>query len=550
MKNYSQIISKVTSTPWMMEPKALKMMLEILEAHLQGTMTSDQIRVRLEDIGAHGDGLTGRHGSVGVLPLYGPIFPRADLMTEMSGATSIEQFQNDFRAMMADDGIKSIVMDIDSPGGSASMIPEMMAELRDARQYKPIYAIANTAANSAAYGLASSASKVFASPSAQVGAVGTYLVHDDESRKRDREGVDQTVIKAGRFKAMHLESLTPESREQLQDFVDQMNDQFIEGIAAGRNTTVEKVRENYGEGAVLTPLKAAEVGMIDGIATFDSIMNHAQNLKPSPPLYTLTTATNNTGFLAPSHSYDADMEHSEPGTGFGGPPEPREPPEEGDPAIEGGWRRDPPPIAYEENETEESVVNRDWLQQQADALGVEWNATTDDETLAEAVSNRINEVVIPISKATETAHAQQEFARMYPEQAEKLARLEQKDRENEAHEFSEQFAGYAPVVRDELQKAHLSVSERQFDHEMLETLVTALSSEYAKVPQGEVGSSRHISKDRDAVPTDFREARKKFAELVEQAMTEDNLSQEAALDHVSKQNPELANAYLYGHVGR
>ncbi len=567
MKNYSQIISRITSTPWMMEPKALKMMLEILEAHLTGAVNSDQVRVRMQDVGDYGSGQT-RVGNIGVLPLYGPIFPKADLMTEMSGATSIEQFQQQFRSMMADPSISAILMDVDSPGGSAALIPEMMSEIHAGREKKPIYSIANTSANSAAYGIASAARKMFASESSQVGSVGTYLVHEDESRKLENEGIDRTVIKAGRFKAMHLESLTDEMRGQLQDFVDDTNDRFIAGIAKGRQTTVEDIRSNYGEGGVLTPTRATEVGMIDGIGSFDAVVNYIANelggtssatantgtyaFTPS----TYTTSSTSVYFPGLQQSYDADMEHSEPGTGFGGPPEPREPPEEGDPAIENGWRRDPPPVAYE---TEERVVNREWLMQRADALGVVYADSTTDEELAKLVQDRIDEVVIPLNTAVANAEAHQAFAEMYPEQAQRLARLEEKDRMAEAHSFADSYEklegqnkGFSPVVRQEIENTHLAISNRQFNHTMLQSLMDAVASEYATVPLGEKGASRREAgaDDGTALPTDFVQARQMFAELVEQAMTEDNLSQEAAIEHVSAQNPDLAKMYLTGHVGR
>ena len=574
MKRYSQIISLITSTPWAMEPKALKMMLEILESHLNGTVSSEQLRLKSEAFNDYGSGEK-RVGNIGVLPLYGPIFPKADLMTEMSGATSMESFQQDFRKMMADPSVSAILMDIDSPGGSTALITEMMDEIRAARDVKPIYSVANTVAASAAYGIASAAGKMFATDSAQVGSVGTYLVHEDDSRKLENEGVDRTVIKAGRFKAMHLESLSDEAKGQLQDFVDDTNDRFIAGIAAGRRTSADDIRSNYGEGGVLTPSKAVQAGMIDGIGTFDAVVNYiANDIGGSPSVNSSVAFTNSTWYqfvpssttgvattntpvvwmpLSPGtqQSYDADMEHSEPGTG--NPPQPATPPEEGDPAIENGWRRDPPPVAYE---TEERVVNREWLQQRADTLGVEYSDDTTDADLAEAVEGRINEVVVPLNNAAANAQARQAFAEQFPEQAERLARLEARDRAAEAHSFADGYSqfenqqrGFSPVVRQEIENAHLAIANRQFDHGMLSSLLDSVVNEYATVPTGETGSSRQRQSDNAAAPQNFREARQMFADAVQQAMTEDNLTQEAAIQHVSAQNPDLAKMYLHGHVG-
>ena len=99
---------------------------------------------------------------------------------------------------------------------------------------KPIISVANTAANSAAYYLASQASKMYVTPSGQVGSIGTFVVHTDDSKQREMMGVEQTVIKAGRFKAVPLEPLTPDSHDHLQKFVNNTNDKFVAAVARGR----------------------------------------------------------------------------------------------------------------------------------------------------------------------------------------------------------------------------------------------------------------------------------------------------------------------------
>lgn len=550
MKDYSQIVTKITSTPWMITPGALQMMLEIFDAHLSGQITQEEIRVRLQAAGKHdGSGQT-RNGSVGVLPLYGPIFPRANMMTELSGATSLEQFQDQFRSMMGDDSITSILLDVDSPGGLSDLVPEMAQEIREAREKKPIYAIANTAANSAAYFLASQATKMYATPSAQLGSIGTYLVHSDDSEFMAKLGKKETVIKAGRFKAAMIESLTPETREHLQKFVNDTNDQFVEAVALGRDVTPDHVRENYGEGGVFAAKPALELGMIDGIATFDQVMS---DLSEGGGNQTTSVAVARSMSGAPERreSYDADKEHSEPGTGLGGEPTPREPPEKDDPAIEGGWRRDPPPPAYE---TEESV-NREWLEARAEALNISFSQDTTDEELAKLVAQSVNDIVVPLHTATAEAEKARRFEEDYPEQAAALMRLQMENRATEARTFADGYSvfegqnrGYSPVVRGLIAESHAKIASRQFTHEDLKALLDATSDDKASVPLGESGSSRTPEVSGAAVTGDFKKDRQQFADLVRAAMTDDGLTRAAALEHVSKQHPELAEAYATGHV--
>lgn len=544
MKDYGRIISTITTTPWMMAPSALKMMLEILDAHINGTITQEEIRQRVAASQRDSEGRPSRNNTVGVLPLHGPIFPKANLMTEMSGATSLEEWTSQFLSMVADDSISSIILDVDSPGGLSSMVPETAATIRRARDVKPIYAVANTMMASAAYGISSGATKIFGSPSSMVGSIGTYMVHTDESPLMEKIGVKETVIKAGRFKAVEIESLTPESREYLQDLTNDVNDQFLAAIADGRGITVDQLRQTYGDGRVFASSRGLELGVIDGIATLDEVVG--ETLDGGGVLAQ--------SFPAGRQSYDADKEHSEPGTGLGGEPTPREAPETGDPAIEGGWRRDTPPDLPEEEE----AVNREWLEARATALGIEFNADMSDEDLAQAVAGRMDEVnalIQPLRDATQQAEEQREFAERYPDQASRLARLEERDREHDARTFAESYQriegrshGFSSLVRDQIYDAHMAISQRSFSHDNLTELLNAVSSDKALVPLGEDGSSRET--ETVAPSSFFKSSRDQFADLVREAMTEDHMDQDAAIAHVSKQHPDLAAAYAQGHVGR
>lgn len=556
MRDYSQIVTKVTSTPWMITPGALQTILGILDAHMSGKQIDFNMPAN--------DGpmpMAHRVGSVGVLSLNGPIFPKANMMTEMSGATSLEQFRHEFNNLQSDPAVHSILLNVDSPGGLSDMVDEMAADIHAST--KPVVSVANTAANSAAYYIASQADKMFVTPSGQVGSIGTFIVHTDESKAREQAGVKETVIKAGRFKAVPLEPLTEESRDHLQSFVNSTNDRFVSAVARGRGVTEEYVRENFGDGGVVTPDQAVEAGMVDGIATFDSVLDSMTQPvgggvsanQTSLVVPFITASDNTTQYNLPVvRQYDIGKEHSEPGTGQGGEPTPRESPNKDDKAIEGGWRRDPPPIAYEE--TEELAVNRAWMEARATVLGISFSDDLSDDDLAVRIAERVDEIVVPLNTATADAVKQIEFAEQFPEQAALLSKLKADQAATEAHTFAENFArfegekkGYSTLVRDKIEEAHKSVALRQFTQDDLKELLTLTSSKEAVVEWGETGSSREKDQDSNVQPTrNFVEDRKQFAELVRSAMTEDNLTQAAAIAHVSEQNPELAQAYLTGHV--
>lgn len=550
MKDYSQILTKITTTPWMMHPNSLKLMLDIFEAHLSGNINHDEIRTRLQNSRPNSRQTeVKRTGMVGVMPLYGPIFPKANMMTELSGATSLESWRQDFRQMVDDDSIMSIVLDIDSPGGSSSLVEEVGAEIRAARDVKPIHAISNTMAASAAYWLAAQATKLYGSPSSLTGNVGTYIVHTDESGLMESLGVKETVVKAGRFKAVEIESLTPEGREYLQEIVNDHHERFVAAVAEGRGTTTDAIKST--EAKIFGADRALREGIIDDIATFEEVLSEAiggggQNA---------TVAVTRSVSVVPERraSYDADKEHSEPGTGLGGEPTPREPPEEGDKAIEGGWRRDPPPVAYEEVE---EAVNREWLEARATSLGIEFTGEMKDEDLANLVAQKTDAIVVPLAAATREAEKRRRFAEDYPEESERLQRLETNERVESAQKFAEGYArfegsnkGFSNLVRSKIEESHAKISTRQFGHEDLKELLDTVSSGEAVVQWGEVGSSVvDETTGAVAVTGDFAKDRKAFADLVLKAMTDDHLDEDAAIAHVSQQHPDLARAYASGHV--
>jgi len=544
MSEYGHIIQAMTQTPWYMEEQSLRMVVEIVNARVRGErLSSDEIAIRMSGK-APRDSAPRASGAVGVLPLYGPIFPKANLMTEMSGATSLEQFRAQFNSLIENPMIGSIVLDIDSPGGSAAMVEETAQMVRNAREQKPIIACANHMCASAAYYIGAQASQLFGTDSAYVGSVGTYLVHEDNSEKNRQDGVKVTYITAGDNKAEGNpdEPLSASARQHMQEIVNEANDRFLNAVALGRNVSFDQVNNTYGGGRVFGAEKALELGMIDGIQTLDSVVGRASeggfNAGPSQRV----------GIVVPSQSYDADKEHSEPGTGTGGEPTPR-PQEDKDKAIEGGWRRDSPPAAFEE--PEESVMNREQLQALADRLGVSYTAETTDEELSQLVTSEFDEVVGPLIDAREQGSAATDFRSQFPDQAAELDRLSGEARTNNARLFAQEFEvvgdterGYPTRVIELVEQAHLRISERSFSTSDLSALLTNIA-QAGLVPVGEKGSSRQRSSDAfDPRGASRQDVRQEFTKMIRERMEQDSLEFKAARDLVASEHPELAQAYL------
>lgn len=270
---YPKIVAFVRETPWAIIPAKLHEIQQMIELHVRGeTLSEEQIQERIGAGPARRDAT--QTGSVAVIPIYGVITPKADLMTNMSGGTSIDRLQQALRAAVADPNISAVVLDVNSPGGSVSMLTEMASEIRAARRVKPVVAVANTIAGSAAYQLASQASEVVVSPSGSVGSIGTIAMHDDVSAAMEMEGVKTTVVTSSKFKGelSPFQPLSEDAKAELQRVVDAHGRQFEQDVARGRGVPVDRVRSDFGQGRMLMAKDALAVGMVDRVDTLDNVI--------------------------------------------------------------------------------------------------------------------------------------------------------------------------------------------------------------------------------------------------------------------------------------
>jgi signal peptide peptidase SppA len=278
MKSYDRILRAVCSLPWAIQPEKLEAILAFLELRASGHFTD---AAKLAEINASAQAAAARiastpKGSVAVLPLYGIISHRVNLMNEISGpgGTSTEKFTQAFRAALNDPNVSAIVMDVDSPGGSVDGVPELADEIYSSRGKKPMTAVANTLTASAAYWIASQCDELVASPSAAIGSIGVYCAHGDYSKALDAEGVKVTLISAGKYKTEGnpYEPLPQDAYDALKASVDEYYGMFTRAVAKGRGAKADDVRNGYGEGRVVSAQQAVKLGMADRVATLDQVL--------------------------------------------------------------------------------------------------------------------------------------------------------------------------------------------------------------------------------------------------------------------------------------
>ena len=292
--NKQLLLSEFLTTPWALMPERLQAMSGILTRWSAGEPPSDEtlfqvntdrvLRDTRKQMAAASTG-TG----IAVLPLYGVVTQRGNMVDDISGpgSTSTQQFTSVLRQMLADDTVGQILIDIDSPGGSVYGVSELASEIVKARAQKPVIAVANSLAASAAYWIGCSASEFYVTPGGEVGSIGVWQAHFDYSKALEEEGVKPTLISAGKFKVEGnpYVPLDPEAQAFMQSRVNDYYNAFIKAVAKGRGVSAADVQGGMGEGRVLGADAALDAKMVDGVATFDDVLARMQKkaVSQKPP---------------------------------------------------------------------------------------------------------------------------------------------------------------------------------------------------------------------------------------------------------------------------
>lgn len=263
-------LGPLLAEPWAVAPSTLSAFLE----HLASRRDPGEFFAAF----GRSDAKPVQRGAVAVVPIHGFIAQRAGPFDDYLGITSTDAIRDALRGALADPAVTAIVLDVDSPGGTVPGITELASEIRAARgQGKRIIGAANTMAASAAYWLISQADEIVASPSAIVGSIGVFTVHQEFSGYLEAAGVKTTLISAGDHKTdgNEFEPLTDEARQSIQDRVDASYAAFVDGVAAGRGITAEQVKARYEGARVFMARPALAAGLVDFVGTFEDALRRA-----------------------------------------------------------------------------------------------------------------------------------------------------------------------------------------------------------------------------------------------------------------------------------
>jgi signal peptide peptidase SppA len=223
--------------------------------------------------------LLSKQGSVGVISIRGPLTNSdRSWMNSYMGTTGYPEIRSALVEAAKDSSIKSILLDVSSGGGAVSGVSDTAKLIQMVGKHKPIIAYADGVMASAAYWLGSSASKIYASDTADVGSVGVINVHTERTGMMEQMGVKATVMRAGKYKALGhpMEAFTDEARTQWQAGLDAVYSVFVQHVADARGVTYAKADSTMAQGREFVGEAAVGVGLVDGVATFDEVLAQMQ----------------------------------------------------------------------------------------------------------------------------------------------------------------------------------------------------------------------------------------------------------------------------------
>jgi len=210
----------------------------------------------------------------GIITITGSLVNRGAWIGAQSGMTSYEGIAHQIESAVRDRKVRNVILDIDSPGGEAVGAMETAALVRKANEAKPVYAMINGMAASAAYALASGAKAIISTESGVSGSIGVVLMHADYSRAVDRAGITPTLIHAGAHKVdgNPYAPLSGDVKADLQAEVDRYYALFIDAVAVGRGRRLSAKAARTTEARTFIGDAAKGAGLVDDIGSFAELL--------------------------------------------------------------------------------------------------------------------------------------------------------------------------------------------------------------------------------------------------------------------------------------
>jgi len=263
MTDLPHLAARLYGTPLLVARSKLDVILGALGPRLDGQSISFD-----GDAASTGDVVVTTDG-IAIVPVIGTLVARSGYLGAASGLTAYSDIAETIEAAATDPGIRAILLDVDSSGGEVGGLFDLVDHIQAIRAQcgKPIWAVADEAALSAAYAIACTADRIYVTQTGEIGSIGVVAVHRDESGADAQAGLAWTFVHAGARKVdgNPHQPLSDSARASLQADVDALYGRFVDLVAKCRRKSPEAIRST--EAAVYRGDQAVAAGLADKVGT-------------------------------------------------------------------------------------------------------------------------------------------------------------------------------------------------------------------------------------------------------------------------------------------
>ena len=222
--------------------------------------------------------LFGKQGNVGIVEIKGPMTNATHYYDRYDKTASYPAIREALMHAVNDPEVETILLDIESGGGAVAGMFDAARLIRTINdRVKPVTAFGESMF-SAAYCLGSAAGQVFSTQSGGVGSIGIIATHMDVSKMYADMGINVTVMRSGQYKALanRFEPLSDKAKAQMQEGMDAAYQVFVQHVADMRGTTYPNADTKMAQGREFYGNAAKDIGLVDGITTFDALISKLQ----------------------------------------------------------------------------------------------------------------------------------------------------------------------------------------------------------------------------------------------------------------------------------
>jgi protease-4 len=169
-----------------------------------------------------------------------------------------------------DDGIRAVVLRINSPGGGVAASQEIYRAVRKLQTKKKVIVSMGSVAASGGYLIAAAADRIVANPGTVTGSISAVMHFADVQELMKKVGVRSSVIKSGKFKDIGspVRDMTAEEKQLIQEIVDDIYDQFVRTIAEDRKIPLEKML-SLADGRIFSGRQALHLKLVDELGSLE-----------------------------------------------------------------------------------------------------------------------------------------------------------------------------------------------------------------------------------------------------------------------------------------